>query len=88
MNFPFALWLIGLETGMGKISANKVNGIFSQVLLEKVFLLKKKTQQTLYFCRMWSCFVRDIWRCSSYLVTRKVNKHINDDIMGSWKGLY
>ena len=41
MNFPFALWLIGLETGMGTISANKVNGIFSQVLLEKVFLLKK-----------------------------------------------
>ena len=42
MNFPFALWLIGLETGMGTIPANKVNGIFSQVLLEKVFLLKKK----------------------------------------------
>ena len=57
MNFPFALWLIGLETGMGKISANKVNGIFSQVLLEKVFLLKKKNttnplllQDVVVFC--------------------------------------
>lgn len=57
MNFPFALWLIGLETGMGTISANKVNGIFSQVLLEKVFLLKKKNttnplllQDVVVFC--------------------------------------
>lgn len=86
MNFPFALWLIGLETGMGTISAFCKKGIFSQVPLGKVFLLKKKKIPLL--CRMWSCFVREIWRCSSYFVTRKVNKHINDDIMGSWKGLH
>lgn len=42
MNFLFALWLIGLETGIGTIPANKVKGIFSQVLLGKVFLLQKK----------------------------------------------
>lgn len=88
MNFLFALWLIGLETGIGTIPANKVKGIFSQVLLGKVFLLQKKKKKSVFFCRMWSCFVRDIWRCSSYFVTRKVNKHINDDIMGSWKGLH
>lgn len=56
MNFLFALWLIGLETGIGTIPANKVKGIFSQVLLGKVFLLQKKKkiplllQDVVVFC--------------------------------------
>ena len=55
MNFLFALWLIGLETGIGTIPANKVKEIFSQVLLGKVFLLQKKKiplllQDVVVFC--------------------------------------
>lgn len=55
MNFLFALWLIGLETGIGTILANKVKEIFSQVLLGKVFLLQKKKiplllQDVVVFC--------------------------------------
>ena len=87
MNFPFALWLIGLETGMGTIPAFCKRNIFSSTS-GKGFLAQKKKKKSFLFCRMWSCFVREIWRCSSYFVTRKVNKHINDDIMGSWKGLH
>lgn len=49
MNFLFALWLIGLETGIGTIPANKVKGIFSQVLLGKVFLLQKKKKNPFSF---------------------------------------
>ena len=41
MNFPFALWLIGLETGMGTIPAFCKRNIFSSTS-GKGFLAQKK----------------------------------------------
>lgn len=55
MNFPFALWLIGLETGMGTIPAFCKRNIFSSTS-GKGFLAQKKKkilpllQDVVVFC--------------------------------------
>lgn len=55
MNFPFALWLIGLETGMGTILAFCKRNIFSSTS-GKGFLAQKKKkilpllQDVVVFC--------------------------------------
>lgn len=46
MNFPFALWLIGLETGMGTIPAFCKRNIFSSTS-GKGFLAQKKKKKIL-----------------------------------------